>query len=227
MKQTSLNLIAISIFVVTMSALLGPLINLSPVVPASVTFFLLGLGTLDAFAFQSQGVTIFVDWLGGASSQTRDRILHHEAGHFLVACLMDIPISGYALNAWEAFKQGQTAQGGVRFNDQELWVQLQKGQISAQLLDRYCMVWMAGVAAEDFRYDHAVGGQEDRGKIRAVWTQLRRPLSEATLKERWATLQAKTLIENHQSAYEALVEAMAKRTPVEECYRMIENHVKT
>jgi hypothetical protein len=208
----------------TLSVLLGPLIHLSPTVPASAVFVLLVLGAVDTLGLQGQGSSILLDWLEGSSGQTRDRIIHHEAGHFLVAYLMDIPVNGYALNAWEAFQQGQKAQGGVRFNDAELLQQLQQGQLSTQLLDRYCTVWMAGIAAEQWVYNQASGGSNDRQKIKFLWRQLQRSSNEAQTKERWGILQAKALIEQHQSAYEALVTALKQRTPIPECYRILEQH---
>lgn len=220
MSKISLNLIAITIFTLTLSSLLGPIFNLSPAVPAIATFCLLGLATLDTLSWQGQGGTLLVDWLAGASGEHRERIVRHEAGHFLVAYLLDIPVAGYALNAWEAFRQGHSAQGGVRFDDRELALEVQQGRLSAQLLDRYCTVWMAGIAAETLIYGSAEGGAEDRQKVRAVLTQLRLP-QQGQLKERWASLQAKSLIESHQSAYEALVAAMAQRLPVDECCRLI------
>ena len=221
MRTTSLNLIAISVFCMTISVLLSPVLNISPFIPAGITFFLLGVATLDVFQFQGQGASLLVDGLAGTSASTRERILHHEAGHFLVAYLMEIPIQGYALNGWEAFKQGFKAQGGVQFADQLLWEQLKQGQISSQVLDRYCAVWMAGIAAETLIFKKAEGGREDRDKIIAIWTQLQRPLSEAKIKERWAILQAKTLIETHKVAYFDLVEAMRNRASVEDCCRRI------
>lgn len=221
MRTTSLNLIAISVFCMTLSALLSPVLNISPFIPASITCFLLGVATLDIFQFQGQGANLLVDWLAGTSASTRERILHHEAGHFLVAYLMEIPIQGYALNGWEAFKQGLKAQGGVQFADQLLWEQLQQGQLSSRVLDRYCTVWMAGIAAETIVFQKAEGGREDRDKITAIWTQLNRPMSEAKFKERWAILQAKTLIQNHETAYYRLVEAMKNRASVEDCYQVI------
>ncbi|CAD5971560.1 ATP-dependent Zn protease [Planktothrix agardhii] len=222
MRTTSLNLIAISVFCMTLSVLLTPVLNISPFIPAGITFFLLGVATLDVFQFQGQGANLLIDGLAGTSASTRERILHHEAGHFLVAHLMEIPIQGYALNGWEAFKQGFKAQGGVQFADQLLWEQLQQGQISAQVLDRYCAVWMAGIAAETLIFKKAEGGREDRDKIIAIWTQLQRPLSEAKIKERWAILQAKTLIETHKVAYLGLVEAMRNRASVADCCLGIE-----
>lgn len=221
MRTTSLNLIAISVFAITLSALLSPVLNISPFIPASITCFLLGIATLDLFQFQGQGANLLVDWLAGTSASTRERILHHEAGHFLVAYLLEIPIQGYALNGWEAFKQGLKAQGGVQFADQQLWEQLQQGQLSSRVLDRYFTVWMAGIAAERLMFETAEGGRDDREKITAIWTQLNRPISEANVKERWAILQAKTLIETHQTGYYRLVEAMRNRASVDDCYRMI------
>jgi hypothetical protein len=225
MKDTSLNIIAISIFAITVSILLGPLFNLPEAVPAIATFCLLGLATLDSFQWQGQGGTILLDWLGGTSKQKRDRILHHEAGHFLVAHLLGIPVTSYALNAWEAFKQGQTAQGGVRFEDEQLASQLQSGTLSSQLLDQYCTVWMAGIVAEKFVYGSAQGGAEDRTKISAILTQLGRPSAEIQLKQNWGSLRAKNLIESHKSAYEALVAAMEKRATVAECCDIIQQNL--
>ncbi|MGB8688593.1 MAG: ATP-dependent Zn protease [Microcoleus sp.] len=225
MKKTSLNTIAISIFAITVSILLGPVINLPQTVPAIATFCLLGLATLDSFQWQGQGGSILLDWLAGTSREKRDRILHHEAGHFLVAHLLGIPVTSYALNAWEAFKQGQSAQGGVRFADKKLAYQLQSGTLSAQLLDQYCTVWMAGIVAEKIVYGNAEGGAEDLTKIKAILTQLRRPSSEIQLKQNWGSLQAKSLIESHKLAYESLVAAMAERATVDECCEIIQQNL--
>ena len=87
MSQTALNLIAISVFVLTFSSLLGPLFDLSPIVPAITTFSLLGLATLDSFSLQGKGSSLLLDWLASASPGHRIRIARHEAGHFMVAHL--------------------------------------------------------------------------------------------------------------------------------------------
>lgn len=224
MRQTSLNIIAIGIFVMTMSSLLGPIFNISPFYIAIATFSVLVLATIDTLGWQGQGSMILVDLVAGTSSEKRDRIICHEAGHFLVAYLLEIPISGYALNAWEAFRQGQSSQGGVRFDDQKLAAQLHSGVISSQLVDRYCTVWMAGIAAENLVYGNAEGGAEDRTKITAILRQLKRP-GESKLKQSWASLQARNLLENHQSAYKALVKAMTERSSVSDCYQTIKEHL--
>lgn len=223
-QQTSLNLIAISIFVVTLSSLLGPLFNLSPTVPAIATFTLLGLATVDSFSFQGKGSTLLLDWLGSFSPAHRNRIIQHEAGHFLVAHLLEIPVSGYTLSAWEALKQKQSGQGGVSFDDQELALGLEQGTISCQLLNSYCTIWMAGVAAETLAYGSAEGGADDRQKIKTVLTGLGFSPAAQEQKQRWANLQARNLLQANSSAYEALVSAMQQRADVSECCRVIKQH---
>lgn len=221
MNQLSLNLVAISIFTVTMATLLGPLIHLSPVVPALATAGALGLATIDTLSWQGQGATLLLDWLAGFSPAHRDRVMRHEAGHFLAAHDLGIPITGYALTAWEAFRQGQPGHGGVRFDAQEIEAAMQQGNIPALLLDRYCTVWMAGMAAEVLAYGDVQGGADDRQALRSLLKQLRFTPDASQQKERWAALRAKTLLHDRQAAYDALVAAMERRASVEECVQAI------
>jgi hypothetical protein len=220
-NQISLNLIAITIFALVMSSLLGPLINLSPVVPAAAAFGLLFIGAVDTFNLQGRLSSVVLDWLANTSPEHRARVVRHEAGHFLVAELLGIPITGYTLNAWEAMRQGRPGQGGVSFDIQELEAELETGQLSSQLVDRYCTVWMAGIAAETLIYGNAEGGMDDRQTIRTLWMQLKRSPAEADLKQRWGALQAKTMLETHADAYGKLLEAMEQRTSVENCQTIL------
>ncbi|MGF1992308.1 MAG: ATP-dependent Zn protease [Nostoc sp. ZfuVER08] len=222
MRQTSLNLVAISIFLMTLSALLGPFFNLSPTVPALATFAILGIATFDSFSLQGKGGSIFLDWVAGFKSEHRDRVIHHEAGHFLVAHLLGIPVTGYTLSAWEAWKQGQGGQGGVTFDDSELASQLEVGKITAQMLDRYCTVWMAGIAAETLVFNNAEGGTDDKNKLIQVLTILGFSESVYQQKIRFHALQAKTLLQENWSNYEALVNAMRQRSSVEDCREKLE-----
>ena len=223
MNQTSLNIIAISIFVLTFSVLLEPVLPYPPAVPAAVTFGLLVLATADTLGWESQGATLLLDLLARQSAEQQKRVVHHEAGHFLVAYLLDIPIAGYALNAWEAFKQGQKAQGGVRFEDAELISQLQQGKLGYELLEKYFTVWMAGIAAETLVYGNAEGGAEDRAKLQAVLRRIKNsPSQDVNTKARFHSLQARTLLESNQDAYKALVAALENRSTVAECYKLLE-----
>ena len=220
-NDISLNLIAITIFAFVLASLVGPLVDLSPAIPATLAGGLLVLATVDTLGWQNRGSTLLVDAIAQFSPEHRNRILHHEAGHFLVAHALDIPITGYSLNAWEAFRQGQPGNGGVRFNTQNLENSLNQGNLPATVVDRYCIVWMAGIAAELLTYNQAEGGMGDRQQIRTLYQLIRQSPDAAQQKERWAILQAKTLLQTNEAAYTALLDAMRDRKSVEECQHVL------
>lgn len=223
MPQTALNLIAIGVFLMTMTCLLGPIFHIPPVVPAAVTFGILSLATADTFSWNSRGVSLLLDLF--ASREQRQRIVNHEAGHFLTAYFLGIPITGYTLTAWEVLKQGQLGRGGVSFDVDALTnkpFELEKMRLT---LERFCTVWMAGVAAEKIVYGNAQGGAEDRQQLKQALMMAGLPEATFPQKERWAQLQATNLLTRHEKSYSALVEAMNRRASVSECYEIIQEYI--
>jgi hypothetical protein len=195
------------------------LLSISPFVPALATFSLLGLVTVDTLTFNNRGVTLLLDAL--SPSKHRQRVIHHEAGHFLTAYILGIPIASYSLTAWEAFRQGQEGVGGVQFDLADLEQKVKNFTDFPAFLERISTVWMAGIAAETLVYGKAEGGESDRFYLQSALKLAGVPENNYAQKERWSLLQAKTLLEKQQTAYQALVIAMEKRTSVEECCRVI------
>ena len=214
-KQLSLNLVAICIFGMTLSSLVAPLIQVSSTVPILIIFAIVVVATIDGLLLKSIAATLLLDSIAGTSPAYRQRIIQHEAGHFLVAYLLGIPIEGYTLSVWESLRQGQSSQGGVICSSPTT-------DISAQLLKNYCTVWMAGVAAEKLVYDRAEGGNEDRQKLRSVMLLSGKQQQEITTQENLAAMQAKTLLQTHWAAYQALVIAMGERATVSDCCSQID-----
>ncbi len=224
MEQTSLNLVAIAVFVMTLSALLSPVLNISPFIPATTTFAILGLATVDNFSWGGKGLTLFLDLF--TSSEERQRIIHHEAGHFLAAYCLGIPITGYTLTAWETFRQGEKAGiGGVQL-DFSLLSDQEKISKSPLIVERTFTVLMAGIAAEKVVYNNVEGGEEDKQNLRELIKILGLRADIYQQKENWALLQAKNLLIRHQTAYEGLVKLMEKRASVEECQQLILEKMK-
>jgi hypothetical protein len=215
-RQISLNLIAIGAFGITLSSLVAPLFEVSPTLPILAMGAIVLIATLDSFWFQSLLATLIVDTIAGSTSEYRERILHHEAGHFLIAHLAGIEIQSYSLTAWEALKQGQAAKGGVVF------APLQSGEISAELLQQYAQIWMAGIAAEQLKFDRSEGGMADRQKLRGVLSLIKKSQAEIRQTENLAILQAKTIIQSEEAAYQALIAAMRDRSTVAECCQKID-----
>lgn len=60
--------------------LVGPLLSISPFIPATITFILLSLVTVDTLAWGNQGTNLFLNLF--LSEEQKQRIIHHEAGHF-------------------------------------------------------------------------------------------------------------------------------------------------
>ena len=225
MSTTTLNLLAIAVFLMTASALLGPIINISPTIPSAVIVAVAALTGLDRLFFEGQGGTLIVDWFANRSPEHRDRVLHHEAGHFLVAHQLGIPVTGYALSAWEAVQQGQKGAGGVRFDDAALMTELEQGQLSSQRLRNYSTVWMAGIAAETLMFGDAKGGADDQTKLRSLLVQLDKDNPRGAPKFETqaglSRLRAKSMIEERREVYEQLVEAMGEGQPVETCIELL------
>ena len=217
MNQITLNLIAIGIFAVVLMILVGPLLQLSPFIPAVLGISVLGLATIDTFILNGLMGNLLVDGIAQRDPEYRQRILQHEAGHFLVAHLMGVTVTDYTLNAWDAFKKGQSGRGGVTFDLDDILRQADAGSLSSQAIDMYCTIWMAGVAAEQIAYGRSEGGGSDRTQIRLLWSRLNAPNTNCDVKIRWATLQAKTLLERHQTTYSTLVEKMGNGLSTAEC----------
>jgi hypothetical protein len=214
-KQISLNLVAICIFGMTLSSLVAPLVKVSSTIPILIIFAIVVITTVDGLVLKSIFATLVLDAIAGTSPAYRQRIVQHEAGHFLVAYLLGIPITGYTLSAWESFRQGRSAQGGVMFAPPQT-------DISSQLLQQYCTVWMAGIAAEKLIYDRAEGGSEDRQKLRGILFISGNQQQEIVRQENSAALQAKTLIQTHWEAYQAVAIKMGERATVDDCCKEID-----
>jgi hypothetical protein len=158
--DADLNLLAIAIFTLTMSVLIGPVIGLSPLIPTILTVVLLGLYGMSTTRWGSQGSSFLMAWRQERSPQQRDRILHHEAGHFIAAHLLGIKVLGYNLSVLTDSQSHQNHQPGV------LGVEVDASQVRSDNLERYCTVWMAGIAAEEYIYQEAKGGAEDIRQLR-------------------------------------------------------------
>lgn len=208
MSQIALNTVALFLFLITCLILIGPLAHIPPSVPVVLVLAALVIGTGDTFALQGRGANLFLDWFAQRSPEYRDRIVHHEAGHFLVAHLLGIPVTGYTLTALEAMRAGYTGIGGVQFSSVSL---------SADALEQakdYFVISMAGRAAEKLTFDGIEGGGDDLAWLR---NQSKTLNLDVQITEQDASLKAKRLLKENWEAYLRLVEAMKNRESVDDC----------
>jgi len=148
MNPTTLNLLAVSVFAFTLLSLVGPLLNISPGAVAITLSGIAGVFALDRFVAQGKGGNLLIDLVSSQSSDYRQRIVHHEAGHFLVAHLLDVPAESYTLSAWEAIRAGLPGLGGVVLDVSAIAPDVTASEdaatpLSAQQLNRYCIsAWL-------------------------------------------------------------------------------------
>jgi hypothetical protein len=88
-------------------------------------------------------LTFFIDKFSQVFPDYRDRVLRHEAGHFLVGYLLGVPVLNYDL----AIGREHTD-----FAEAKLQKRLFLSKLAPEELDQLAVVAMAGVAAEAMTY---------------------------------------------------------------------------
>jgi len=167
----------------------------------------------------------------------REKVLRHEAGHFLIAYLLGCPVEGCVLSAWAALSDvrfggsSATITAGTSFYDPALSNQIIDDQvITLSSIDRYSCVVMGGIAAEAMNFGKAEGGAGDemaliqfllsinpKNQRAKVWDE-NRIRSQA----RWGAVQSVLLLKQFKPSYDALVDALERGGKLGECIYAIE-----
>lgn len=218
MSETALNVLAIAIFAITMTALSTPFTGISPLIPTGITVLGLALYGLDNAYKEGKGGAAIINWIETnlpSYKAKQLRILHHEAGHFLVAHLLGVKVIGYNLSPL-----GSNRASNLKSNlNSKIGVEVDSSEVSLNTLERYSTIWMAGIAAEEYFYPEVNGGDDDLLKLRKAIADTANP----ELEERWAKIRARNLIRVNSEAFAALITKMQEAAPVEECYKVIDN----
>jgi hypothetical protein len=207
MSELSLTAIALTIFSLTMFALLGSVWHISPFVPTAAAVSILAFYGLDQGIWEGKITQKLQDWLGKRSLEAKEKILVHEAGHFLTAYLLGMKVENYYLG--DSVPTAIKMLGGVA-------VDLAGIETLPDFLARCCTVWMAGMAAEQIFFpdqQFSAGAANDLSQMEQAIAKLLNP----ELEKRWAILRAKSLIQNHLPAIKALIEQMREGKSVELC----------
>ncbi|MGK7906012.1 MAG: hypothetical protein AB4040_02120 [Synechococcus sp.] len=214
---------AIAVFALSLFALLSPALGMGEILPVGLTSFVLGAALVDRTVMQGRFSQLLGAQWEGRTSRQKQRVLTHEAGHFLAACQLDIPIKDYVLDPWQAFRKGYPGYGGVQLDDAVWQGWLEQGGMTRRDVERYSIMWMAGGVAEKAEMGNAIGDRDDRHKLQQLVSSLRcsGQLLDPGYMERWARLQARSLFEEQAVAYKVAVECMGLGLPVETCIAQV------
>ena len=169
-----------------------------------------------------------------------ERVLAHEAGHFLVAYAVGLLPRRYTLTAVDAerkavaqrvkeFGSGAVptpaaalAQAGTEFCDAAFARETAKGKLSSATLDAVSNAALAGIAAEYVCFGQAEGGVDDIAQLDALFRGIGFTQKKADSQVRWSVLNTVTILNEWREPHQRLMEAMRRRASVAECIAAIE-----
>ncbi len=224
MNVTTTDLLAIAIFTITMMSLVGTMVGLSPVVPSAIAIVLLSAWGIDIGFWQGKFGAYTQAWLRARSPKYRERVSYHEAGHFLAAHVLGFKVVSYAIAGIVGRSLGEILADDT-FAGIEGGVEIELGDSlnSTNLLDRYCTVYMAGIAAEQLMCEgETEGGIDDIQCLRQAIENLPNPMTQ----EQWALLNARNLLSDRRVVLSSLAKQMLNGETVEDCCHSIDQCLK-
>jgi len=173
----------------------------------------------------------------------KERVLRHEAAHFLLAYLFGLPVTQYSVSIgyevrhfsgdttmlYAFFHQGRASvASGICSTPICLKSRLEKaltaGRVPSEDVAALGVVAMAGAACEALQYGTCQGQQADLLDLQRVLDRAEERMSDKEQQNAtvWATYTAAMLLNKHSDAHERLVECLRANKTVSECFQAIE-----
>lgn len=188
------------VLLLSLAAVVGPLVGLSPWWVTLVVALGLGSLTVDAARFGGRGGHLLAEALPGGQGRLR-RIAVHEAGHALAADSDGLEVRRVLVGSLACLQAGVDSGGCTEFALPE------SVRLSAEDLRRWSRVLQAGMVAETLVYGDSVGGDDDRALLGRLWGLSGFDVEMARLEQR----RARREVEQALRARRAEIEAEADR----------------
>jgi hypothetical protein len=188
------------VLLLSLAAVVGPLVGLSPWWVTLLVALGLGSLTVDAARFGGRGGHLLAESLPGGQGRLR-RIAVHEAGHALAAGSDGLTVRRVLVGSLACLRAGVDSGGCTEFALPE------SVRLSAEDLRRWSRVLQAGMVAETLVYGDSVGGDDDRALLGRLWGLSGFDVEMARLEQR----RARREVEQALRARRAEIEAEADR----------------
>jgi hypothetical protein len=196
----------VAVLVVTLLALLGPLLGLSPwFTTALVALALSGL-TVDAARFGGRGGHLLAETLPGGLLRLR-RIALHEAGHVLVAEREGVAVAAIHVGSLACLRAGLSAGGTT------VLAPPASARLPLEELRRWSRVLLAGMAAESLVYGESEGGADDRSLLGRLWGLSGQDVPTAQMEQRRARREVEQWLRGERSRLEAEADRLVRQAP--------------
>lgn len=146
----------------------------------------------------------------------KERVLRHEAAHFLIGYLLGVPIASYSLLLGKEHTD---------FAEAKIQKRLIEKSLSTEEVDCLSVIAMAGAAAEAMNYEEVIGQTADMMDLQRIMLRSTTKMGNQSQQNqtRWAVYQAATLLRTYDTEYKALQEVMSRGGSISECIKAIEN----
>ena len=152
----------LAVGLISLAAILGPALGLSPWIVTLIAGLGLGGLTLDAARFGGRGGHVLAEALPGGRARLR-RIAIHEAGHLLVARQEEMAVRQVLVGSLACLRAGLNTSGSTALEPPA------HAKLPAEELRRWSRVLQAGMVAEQLIYGQSVGGNDDRALLGRLW----------------------------------------------------------
>ena len=196
----------VAVLVVSLLALLGPWLGLSPwFTTALVALSLIGL-TVDAARFNGRGGHLLAETLPGGLLRLR-RIALHEAGHALVAEREGVAVAAIHVGSLACLRAGLSSGGTTVLEPPS------SARLPLEDLRRWSRVLLAGMAAETLVYGESEGGADDRSLLGRLWGVSGNDAATAQMEQRRARREVEQWLRTERSRLEAEADRLARQAP--------------
>jgi hypothetical protein len=200
-------LAGLAVLVITLAAVYGPLLGISPGLIALIAGLALVLLTLDAARFGGRGGHLLAEAIPGGERRLR-RIAIHEAGHCLVADLEQLPVRQVLVGSLACLRAGLSGSGSTAFDAPGA------ARLPAVELRRWSRVLQAGMVAEQLIYgEQARGGSDDRALLGRLWGLSGFDADTAQREQRQARREVEKLLRHHRDRLEQKAEELLRCAP--------------
>jgi hypothetical protein len=196
----------LAVVVVTLLAVLGPVLGVSPWLITAIAALLLVALTLDAARFGGRGGHVLAEALPGGLARLR-RIAVHEAAHVVVADAEAVAVRQVLVGSLACLRAGLNSAGSTELDPPA------SAKLALADLRRWSKVLQAGMVAEQLHYGSAAGGADDRALLGRLWGLSGYDVDTAQREQRQARREVEQLLRSRQQHLLEQAEAMAAAAP--------------
>ena len=196
----------LAVGLISLAAILGPALGLSPWIVTLIAGLGLGGLTLDAARFGGRGGHVLAEALPGGLARLR-RIAIHEAGHLLVARQEEMAVRQVLVGSLACLRAGLNTSGSTELEPPA------HAKLPAEELRRWSRVLQAGMVAEQLIYGQSVGGNDDRALLGRLWGLSGQDVDTAQREQRRARREVEAQLRASEQQLQSEADALLALAP--------------